>query len=186
MFSRSRLLSLLMFLLLTGCATLRPEPPDVQLAGLTISDLSLSHANFLATLSVYNPNSTPLDIEGLEFALFLDDIRIARGKSGKTFSIPAEQTGQAALRLSTSFLDLFRLARKLKGLDELPFRIAGEVKIGGPGFLWMTVPIDSAGTIPLAGALDELLSTPEEFWRHPDRLQPNGAAAPEATQPSGR
>ena len=186
MHRRLFLLPLLLALLLTGCAALRPEPPEVQLAGLTISDLSLSHANFLATLSVYNPNSTPLDIEGLEFALSLADLRVAKGKSAKAFSIPAEQTGSAPLRLSASYFDLFRLAQKLKGLDEVPFRIDGEVRIGGPGFFWMTVPVDSEGKIPLSGALDQLLSKPEEFWREPDRLLPKSADEPNPAQPTGR
>ena len=173
------LITLLLGCLLSGCATIRPEPPDVQLAGLTISDLSLSHANFLATVSLYNPNSTALEVEGLEFALFLGNLRFAQGKTAKTFTVPAEQTGEAALRLSTSFLDLFRLSQKLKKLDEVPFRIAGEIRIGGPGFLWMTVPIASEGTIPLAGALDQLFSTPEDYWRQPGRLLPdNGRTMP--------
>jgi LEA14-like dessication related protein len=152
--------------LLAGCATLRPEPPEVQLAGLEISDLSLSHANFLATLSLYNPNRSSLEVEGLEFALFLDDVRVARGVTAKAFSLPAEQTGTAALRLSTSFLDLIRLAGRLKGRDQVPFRIAGEVKVGGPGFLWSTIPIASEGQIPLSGALEELLAAPGDFRHH--------------------
>ena len=170
--ARNLLLALLLGLLLNGCAVFNPVPPEVQLAGLTISDLSLSHANFLATLSLYNPNDAPLDIEGLEFALFLDEVRVASGKTAKAFSIPAEQTSTAALRLSASFFDLFRLAKKLKGLDEIPFRVAGDVRIGGPGFLWTSVPIDSEGTIPLAGALGEIFSEPEDFWREPERLVP--------------
>ena len=178
--------TLLLGSMLSGCSTIRPEPPDVQLAGLTISDLSLSHANFLATVSLYNPNSATLEVEGLEFALFLDNLRFAQGKTAKTFSVPAEQTGEAALRLSTSFLDLFRLSQRLKDLDEVPFRIAGEIRIGGPGFLWMTVPIESEGTIPLAGTLDQLLSTPEEFWRDPGGLLPKSADQPKPLQPTGR
>ena len=173
------LITLLLGSMLSGCSTVRPEPPDVQLAGLTISDLSLSHANFLATVSLYNPNSAALEVEGLEIALFLDNLRFAQGKTAKPFSVPAEQTGEAALRLSTSFLDLFRLSQRLKDLDEVPFRIAGEIRIGGPGFLWMTVPVASEGTIPLAGALDQLFSTPKDFWRQPGRLLPdNGGATP--------
>lgn len=177
--ARSLLTTLLFGFLLNGCAAIRPEPPDVQLAGLTINDLSLSHANFLATVSLYNPNRTALKVEGLEFALFLDDLRFAQGRTAKTFTIPAEQSGEAALRLSTSFLDLFRLSQRLKDLDAVPFRIAGEIRIGGPGFLWMTVPIASAGSIPLAGALDQLFSSPEDFWRQPGQLLPdNGKAMP--------
>ena len=184
--SSNLLVILLTGLLLSGCAALRPEPPEVQLAGLTISDLSLSHANFLATLSLYNPNEAPLDIEGLEFALFLDEVRVASGKTAKAFSIPAEQTSTAALRLSASFLDLVRLGQKLKGLDEVPFRIAGGVKVGGPGFLWLTVPIASEGSIPLAGALGTLFAVPDEFRRQPGMLVPAEMPPPDPGKPAGR
>ena len=171
--------ALLLGLLLSGCAALRPEPPEIQLAGLTISDLSLSHANFLATLSVFNPNRTELEVEAVEFALYLDEVRVARGKTARAFTIPAEQTGQTSLRLSTSFIDLVRLAQKLKGLDAVPFRIAGEVRIGGPGLLWLTVPVTSKGTLPLAGSLEQLLTTPADAWRQPERLIPGaGATSP--------
>ena len=88
--------------------------------------------------------------------------------------------------LSTSFFDLFRLSQRLKNLDEVPFRIAGEVKVGGPGFLWMTVPIDSKGTIPLVGTLDQLLFAPDEFWRQPGRFQPEEAPQPDIVKPTGR
>lgn len=180
------LIALLLGTMLTGCATIRPEPPDVQLAGLTISDLSLSHANFLATLSVFNPNNSTLEIEGLEFALSLDEVQIARGATAKAFSIPAEQTGEASLRLSTSLLNLFRLTQKLRGLNEVPFRIAGQVKVGGPGFLWMTVPINSEGNIPLAGAFDQIFSVPDDFWRQPGRLLPEETSKPDTIDPPGR
>jgi LEA14-like dessication related protein len=166
------LIALLCGSMLAGCAALRPEAPEVQLTGLTISDISLSHANFLATVSLYNPNSTSLDVERLQCELFLDDIRVAHGKTAKAFSIPAEQTGSAALRLSTSFLELFRLVQKLKGLDQVPFRIDGEVRVGGPGFLWITVPIASQGKIPMPGAFEQVLSSPDEFWRQPGRPIP--------------
>jgi LEA14-like dessication related protein len=160
------LLILLLGLWLGGCATLRPEPPQVQLAGLQLSDLSLSHANFLATLNLYNPNSTTLNVEGLEFSLFLDKVRIADGKTAKAFSIPAEQSGTAELRLATSFLELIRLTQQLKDREQVPFRIAGAVRVGGPGWLGMTVPIDSEGVIPLSTILDKLPSTPGNFRHH--------------------
>ena len=165
-------LPVLIALLLSGCAAMRPEAPEVQLVGLTVSDLSLTHANFQSELSLYNPNGAALEIEGLEFAFFLDDVLIARGASSKAFTIATEQTGSATLRLSTSFLNLFRLTQKLKGRSEIPFRVAGEVRIGGPGFLWVTVPVDSKGTIPLAGAIGEIFSAPDNFWRQPGRLVP--------------
>lgn len=178
--------TLLLGIVLTGCAAMRPDPPEVQLAGLTVSDLSLSHANFLATLSIYNPNDSTLEIEGLDFTLALDKVQVAHGATAKAFSIPAEQTGEASLRLSTSLINLFRLGQKLKGREEVPFRIDGKVKIGGPGFLWMTVPIRSEGNLPLAGALDRFLAVPENYRLQPDRLLPEKAPEPGTIEPPGR
>lgn len=147
----------LLCLLLAACATMRPEPPEVQLAGLEITDLSLSHANFLANLKLYNPNSAALDIRGLSFTLFLNDVRIATGKTAKAFNIPSEAYGEAALHLSSSYLDLLQLSSGLQGKEQLSFRIAGEVKVGGLGFMSITVPIDREGTLPLSGSLQQLV-----------------------------
>lgn len=180
------LATLLLALALSGCATIRPNPPEVQLAGLTISDLTLSHANFLATLALYNPNKTTLEIEGAEFALFLDEVQVARGITAKTFSIPSEQTGNVPLRMSAGFLDLLRFSQRLKNLDQVPFRIVGKVQVGGPGFLWMTVPIESNGAIPLVGTLDRLLFAPEDFWRQPERFLPEEPTPPATPKPTGR
>lgn len=142
---------------LTACAGIRPEPPTVQLSALEITDVSLSHANFLATVSLFNPNSYGLDIEGLSFTLFLNDIRIAKGLTAKAFSIAAEESGKASLRLSSSFLNLFQLSRSLQNQDEITFRLAGEIKIGGLGLLGMTIPIDREGILPLSDSLNQLL-----------------------------
>ena len=84
------ILTLLLALTLSACAGIRPAPPEVQLAGLEITDVSLSHANFLATLKLFNPNSVSMDIKGLQFTLFLNDTRVAKGLTAKSFSIPAE------------------------------------------------------------------------------------------------
>lgn len=129
---------------LASCVGMRPAPPEVQLSGLEITDLSLSHANFLARLQLYNPNGVSLDIKGLKFTLFLNDVRVADGQATKPFTIAAEETGETAIRLSSSFLNLFQLTRKVQGQDQIAFRIVGEVTVGGLGVLNTTIPIERA------------------------------------------
>jgi LEA14-like dessication related protein len=141
---------------LTACAGIRPQPPEVQLSGLEISDVSLSHANFLATLKLFNPNSSRLDIEWLKFTLFLNDVRVAKGQTAKVFSIPAEESREVAVRLSSSFLDLFQLTRSLQNQQDVNFRIAGEIRINGAGMLGRSIPIERDGTLPLSGSLNLL------------------------------
>ena len=146
----------LLLVSLAACAGIRPEPPEVQLAGLEITDVSLSHANFLATLRLFNPNGVALDVRGLKFTLFLNEIRVATGQTAKAFTLGAEQSGEAALRLSSSYLDLLQLSGNLEGRDEITFRLAGEVRIGGYGLLGRTIPIERQGSLPLAGSLNRL------------------------------
>jgi len=137
---------------------MRPAPPEVQLSGLEITDLSLSHANFLAKLQLYNPNGVSLDIKSLKFTLFLNDVRVADGQSKKSLTIPAEETGEATIRLSSSFFNLLQLTRKLQDQDQIAFNIDGEVKVGGLGILSTTIPIEHEGTLPLVGTLNHLRS----------------------------
>ena len=141
---------------LAACAGIRPAPPEVQLSGLEITDLSLSHANFLARLQLYNPNGVSLDIQSLKFTLFLNDVRVADGQSTKPLTIPAEENREASIRLSSSFLNLLQLTRKLQDQDQIAFNIDGEVKIGGLGVLSTTIPIEHQGTLPLTGTLNQL------------------------------
>jgi LEA14-like dessication related protein len=145
---------ILLALGLTSCAGIRPAPPEVQLSGLEITDLSLSHANFLARLQLYNPNGVSLEIKSLQFTLFLNDVRIADGKSRKSFTIPAEEIGEATIRLSSSFFNLYRMTSKLQ--DQIAFNIDGEVTVGGLGILSTTIPIEHEGVLPLAGTLNQL------------------------------
>ena len=141
---------------LASCAGMRPAPPEVQLSGLEITDLSLSHANFLARLQVYNPNGVSLDIKGLRFTLFLNDVRVADGQSTKPLAIAAEESGEAVIRLSSSFISLFQLTQKLQDQDQIAFRLDGEVTVGGMGLFNTTIPIERDGVLPITGTLNQL------------------------------
>ena len=155
----TKIRTVILLLLATGlaaCAGIRPAPPEVQLSGLEITDLTLSHANFLARLQLYNPNGVSLDIKSLRFTLFLNDVRVADGQSTKPLTIPAEENGEASIRLSSSFLNLLQLSRKLHDQDQIAFNLNGEVKVGGLGILSTTIPIEHQGTLPLAGTLNRL------------------------------
>ncbi len=157
MSSLYRTLTILLAITLAACAGIRPAPPEVQLSALEITDISLSHANFLATLRLYNPNGVALDIEGVKFTLFLNNIRIANGQTAKPLTLPAEESGLAAIRLSSSFLDLLQLTRELQNRSDITFRIAGEVKVGGYGLFGAAIPIEREGTLPLSGSLNQLM-----------------------------
>jgi LEA14-like dessication related protein len=136
-------------LLLCSCATLRPDPPEVNLFGLQLENLTLSHAIFTADLNLYNPNNFAITVEKVRYALALKGIRIAHGQSSRSVRIEPLGSGDLAVRLSSSYLNLLRISRQAQGEEEIPFAIEGEITIGGFGVLSRTIPFKEEGIIPL-------------------------------------
>jgi LEA14-like dessication related protein len=136
-------------LLLGSCAALRPEPPEVNLFGLQLENLTLSHAILSADLTLYNPNDFAITVKKVRYALALKNVRIAHGQSSQSVRIDSGSTGNLAVRLSSSYLNLLRVSRATKGLEEIPFTIDGEITIGGFGVLPRTIPFKEEGIIPL-------------------------------------
>lgn len=137
------------FLLLTACASLRPNPPEVNLLSLQLEKLTLSHAIMSVDLSLYNPNDFALDIQRAVYSMRLDDIQVAQGQATTGVHIPAHDTGNLTLRLSSSYLKLLRIGRNSQEKD-IPFAIDGQVTLGGFGVLSRTVSFKEEGIIPLA------------------------------------
>lgn len=146
-FARIRLL-LFLALLLGGCASIRPQAPEVSLLSLQLENLTLSHAIMSADLSLYNPNDFPLNIERAVYSLTLQDIQVARGQSTTKLRIAAHDTGSLTLRLSSSYLNLLRIGRSGQQQD-IPFSIDGQVTLGGYGVLTRTIDFQEQGIIPL-------------------------------------
>ncbi len=136
-------------LLLCSCATLRPEPPEVSLFGLQLENLTLSHAIFSADLNLYNPNDFAITVEKVRYALALKGVRIAHGQSSRSVRIEPLSSGDLAVRLSSSYLNLLRISRQAQDGEEIPFTIDGEITIGGFGVLSRTIPFKEEGIIPL-------------------------------------
>jgi LEA14-like dessication related protein len=136
-------------LLLTACASIRPEPPEVSLLSLQLENLTLSHAIISADLSLYNPNDFPLDIQRAVYALTLENTQVARGQSTNKLRSAAHDTGSLTLRLSSSYLNLLRIGRNSQQQD-IPFAIDGQVTLGGFGVLSRTVSFKEEGIIPLS------------------------------------
>lgn len=137
-------------LMLSACASLRPEPPEVSLLSLQLENLTLSHAIMSADLNLYNPNDFTLDIKQAVYSLSLQGIQVAQGQSATGVRIASGETGNLKLRLSTSYLNLLRIGRQNQLQEDVPFIIDGQVRLGGFGVLSRTVSFKEEGIIPLS------------------------------------
>jgi len=136
-----------LLLLLSACASLRPEPPQVSLVGLRVQELTLSHVNLLAELRLFNPNRMGLTVEEVEYALTLNNISISAGKSLVPVRVEAGESAVVVLRLSGAYFTLFQLVGSLQQGEELRYLLDGSAKISGAGLAVWTFPLRQEGSI---------------------------------------
>lgn len=145
------LLPALLLVVLPACALRPVNAPEVSLADLQITELSLTHANMLAGLKIFNPNRVGVTIRQVDYTLSLNGIRISSGQSAREVHIGPEEYGTMNLRLSSAYWDLLRLFNQVQSGKPAKFALDGKVKVGGPGLLGKTFDFKREGEIPLGG-----------------------------------
>ena len=102
--------------LLPGCASLWPfglEAPQVVLVDMETLESTLFEQRVRLDLRVLNPNGTPLEIEGVDLRLELNDVRLARALGSERLSVPARGEARTSLVASITLLDVVRQALAL-------------------------------------------------------------------------
>lgn len=136
---------------LSGCAIRPVEAPEVNLSDLQVTELTLTHANMLAGLRIFNPNAIALTVQDVEYTLELNGIRVSRGRSVKEVRVGAEEYGELSLRLSSAYWDLLRLFKNVQTGENVKFLLEGRIKVGGLGILGKTYDFKKEGEVPLDG-----------------------------------
>ncbi len=85
-------------LLCAGCSSMGSlEPPDVTLAGVQLTEVTMFETTIETRLRIGNPNNESLTFDGASFKLELEDRKVGRGMTPERFTIP---------RLSTEVVDV--------------------------------------------------------------------------------
>lgn len=143
------LFGLLLAVTLSACSTLNAIPPEVNLMRVDVQDVTLSHVNLLADLRVFNPNDKSLTIQGVDYTLHLEGIKVFSGKSSLTQTIEPQEYGHLTLRLASAYWDIIQLFNKLPNKSDVAFSMQGSIRVGGNRLFAQRFTFDKQGIIPL-------------------------------------
>ena len=136
-------------LLMGACATVPRDlvPPKVHLASITPKAATLLEQRFDVQLRVQNPNETDLGIDGLRFALELNDREFATGLSPRKVTVPRLGSELLDVEVITGLGSVLRQLNELHGdgLNKFRYRIKGTVFVEVPGRF--KLPFDEQGEI---------------------------------------
>lgn len=133
---------------LSACSTLNALPPEVNLMRVDVQDVTLSHVNLLADLRVFNPNETPLTIQGVDYTLNLEGIKIFSGKSRLSQTIEPQEYGHLTLRLASAYWNIIEFVNKMPDNSDVAFSMQGSIMIGGTRLFAHRFSFAKDGIIP--------------------------------------
>ncbi|MBL7250425.1 LEA type 2 family protein [Alloalcanivorax sp. C16-2] len=144
-----------LLLLLGACQTLSGlEAPEVNLSSLRLEQVSVFEQQWQVVLRARNPNDRDLTLKSLDYELFVNGEKLARGLTGDKVTLPAMGDALVSTRITTS---LMQTLSKLKALQQDPgapldYRIKGTARVQG---LALPLSFDQRGefrlpdTVPL-------------------------------------
>ncbi len=137
---------------LPACASLTPgDPLQVTVAGINPLPGEGLELRLMVRLRVQNPNSTPVDYDGVYLQLDVQDKTFATGVSDQSGALPAFGESLISVPVSVSAM---RMARQFTGVldgkpvDQISYKLTG--KLGGG--LFTTRRFETEGEFVLPGA----------------------------------
>ena len=149
------LIALLTATLLNSCSTINTIPPEVNLMALEVQDVTLSHVNLLADLRIFNPNQDSVTIQGVDYTLHLEGVKVFAGQSSFTQSVEPQEYGHVSLRLSSAYWNIIELLNRLPDREEVSFSMAGSIKVGKNSLFAKRYSFTKQGMIPLQKAVQQ-------------------------------
>jgi LEA14-like dessication related protein len=147
----SRLLVVLALVFAAGCSTLgrgvQVVPPEVRIVDLEMLESSIFEQRFRVTLRVGNPNDFELPLDGVRFALELNEHPFARGYTAHGVTVPRLGDATLTVDATTSTFDLIRQALNAPGRETLTYALDGDVFLRGGAR--RSVPFTQEGMLEL-------------------------------------
>jgi LEA14-like dessication related protein len=143
-------------LLLASCAGLGPmlqgveiRKPRVALDELEITDLDLQAIGLNLVLAVDNPNPVPVQLNGFDYTVFVEDRQLTAGEQRQGVDIAARGKSSVPVPVQVRFGDLAELARELADATTFAYRVEATARVAVPVLGELSLPAQTSGTLPL-------------------------------------
>jgi LEA14-like dessication related protein len=135
--------------LLSGCAAVDFERPNVSLASIKSVGGDLFEQKFLVVLNVQNPNSQALPVKGINLTLNVEGKDVATGVGASAVEIEPFGEEQVSLYLTTNMFKGAGVLLKFfnQGDDMLNYNVSGQLHTS-LGFA-VKIPFETSGELTL-------------------------------------
>ena len=145
-----------------------PDPPELTLAGLKITDATIFETNATATLRVINPSPEPIEIQGASLKLIVDGHTMGRGLSNAQLQVEGLSTASFTAEFHINNASaIFRLRRIIEA-RVMDYAIRGKLYLGEASGRKRVVRIDRSGHLDIDETLHALPGSADAPRATPD------------------
>lgn len=147
------LITLIMSLFLTSCATLKKSGlvKNPTIKKITIESFSLEKGEVILALNVFNPNGFSIPVTGLDFDLSLNAKALGTIKNDNKFDLPANKLAQVSLPIQINTAQTMAILGRLIFQKKVSYKVTGKIKTA-----FMSIPYTKKNEI----LVSELLKFP--------------------------
>jgi LEA14-like dessication related protein len=133
----------------TGCTELTNNPyfsefmPSISFGGLQVNEVSFKEVDTEFLFDIHNPNPIGIDIEDFSYSLAFADVDWMDGNNPDGLLLNPSGDSTVSLPSHIVFSELYDMVQASRGLDSLPFGIAGDFGLRMDG---STLFLDEAST----------------------------------------
>jgi LEA14-like dessication related protein len=136
-------------LFLAGCAGMEKliQSPSVNVAGVSLRDLSFEAVTLDFDIRVDNPNPFGVSLSQLDYRFTLENNQMFSGSEKQNMVIAAAKGNHLHFPITLNFKELIALVQNLKDLDTLNYHFEGHIIPGGI-LSSLTIPFSKKGAVP--------------------------------------
>lgn len=138
--------------LLGACQTLSGlKAPEVNLSSIQLESVTMFEQQWQVVLRARNPNDRDLTLESLDYELYVNGHKLARGLTGQPVTLPAMGDALVPTEVTTSLLENLGQLQDMQSQPGAPvhYEIKGTARVAGVMF---PVHFDHKGQIALPAA----------------------------------
>ena len=125
--------------LCAGCSLLL-DKPEVKVRDLNVVGLGAGGVDLEFLLTVTNPNSFPLVLNGYTYDLNVMALPLTKGGKRERIEFPAEKATDVRLPFKVAYGDLWEILKRQPDQDRIPYRLTAGLEVETP-FGTTTVPV---------------------------------------------
>jgi LEA14-like dessication related protein len=138
----------LVTILLGACATLSPykDAPRVSLVSIQPQEMGVLEQRFALQLRILNPNNVAIPVNGLSYAIEINDREFAYGVSQQAVEIPAFGEALLDVEVVSNLLNVMQQLQALHGdtRNSLSYRLTGKISLANST---ASLPFDYSGEL---------------------------------------